>query len=729
MFAAPLLLKKSRFAAALLACSAWPMVAAAADDTPVVVADALTSVELDPVHVNGRRPDDFKPDESNVGSKPAAALRDIPQAVTVINRAVLDAQNATTLTEALRNVPGITLSGGEGGAIGDNINLRGFTARTDIYLDGARDRAQYQRDTFELESVEVLKGPSSLFFGRGSTGGVINQVTKAPTLKPGYTVTGSLGSDDYYRSTIDVNEPFAEHAALRLSAFAQNISSTRDVIENKDYGFAPSLALGLGTDTRLVVNALVQRNDDVPDYGLPFLNGKPAPVSKHRFYGDTDDFFEQDVNVLRARLEHRFNEALTLRDQVLASQVDTRARPTPYRVCTAAFNTAANPCPVSPLGTPLDQITVQADRRDRVLRDEALFNQLDLIAAFKTGPIRHTVVVGSEVGLDSSRNQTYATNPRETDSLGNFTPGPTPANVTRTPTVYTKTRGQTLAFYGNDAVALTEQLKLVGGVRWDRYDATADGRNVVTDRNTTFRRARTDYATSVRGGVIWQPDAVQSYYVSYGTSFNPSAEAVTLSAAQQAVAPEKNRSYEVGAKFELLHDALSVNTALFVVDKTDARTTDSSTGIVTLDGDTRVQGFEIGAVGRVTPRWQVIGGYTYLDGELVRTRDANQGHQLANTPKHAASLFTTYDLGHHFELGSGVYYVGKRFVNTANTGRVDAYVRTDFTFAYRRKHYDLQLNLQNAFNETYSDSIVASENGRAVPGRGRTLIGSVIYRY
>jgi catecholate siderophore receptor len=727
--------KKTPLAAALLMLGTLPLSAQATGNNAdggtagVNIAANTESVELEAVQVNGRRPDDFKPDYANVGSKPEAALRDIPQSVTVINRAVLNAQNATTLTDALRNVPGITLSGGEGGAIGDNINLRGFTARTDIYLDGARDRAQYRRDTFELESVEVLKGPSSLFFGRGSTGGVINQVTKAPTLKPGYEITGSIGSDDYYRSTIDINQPFAEHAAFRLSAVGQNVSSTRDVIQNKDYGFAPSLSLGIGTDTRLTLNGLVLRNDDVPDYGIPFLNGRPAPVSKNRFYGDTDDFFTQDVNVFRARLDHNFNGWLTLRDAALASQTDTDARPTPYRVCTAAFNTPAAPCPVSAIGTPLDQITVQSDRRDRELQDSALFNQLDLIAKFDTGPIAHTLVVGNEVGLDTSRNQAFANTPRETDSLGNFTPGPTPAGTARSRTTYTKTRGYTFALYANDIVALTKQLKLVGGLRWDRYKATSDGRTTVTNAATTFQRGRTDYATSVRGGVIWQPDAVQSYYVSYGTSFNPSAETVTLSAAQQAVSPEKNRSYEIGAKFELLHDALSLNTAAFVVEKTDARTTDATTGTVTLDGDTEVKGFEIGAVGRLSEHWQLIGGYTFLDGKLKRTRDANQGNELANTPKNAASLFTTYRFLRDFEAGVGVYYIDKRYVNTANTGSVDAYVRTDFTLAYRRPQYDLQLNLQNAFDESYSESIVASENGRAVPGRGRTLIGSVIYRF
>lgn len=723
----------------MLGCGAAYGAEPAAPAEPTEVA-AAASVELDEVQVHGTRAGDFKPGTSSVGAKTDTALRDIPQSVTVINRAVLDAQNATNLTDALRNVPGITLSAGEGGQIGDNVNLRGFTARTDIFLDGARDRAQYRRDTFELDSIEVLKGPSSLFFGRGSTGGVINQVTKLPSLKAARSVTGSIGTDDWYRTTIDLNQPLSDHAAVRLNAFAQDIGSTRDVVDARDFGLAPSLRFGIGEASEFTISALVQRNADIPDYGLPFAFGRVADVSRNRFYGDTDDYFDQDANVVRARWDQRFNGNLALRNQVIVQDTHVEARPTPYRVCTAAFNTAATPCPVSPPGTPLDQVTVQSDRRDRLVDDYSLYDQLDLLASFDTGPFRHSLVFGGEVGQDRTRARNFATSPRQTDSLGNFTPGPTADGTTRTATTDTRGVGDTLAIYVNDAVTLTPTFKAVAGIRYDRYQAHSNALTVATGARTVFER--TDTATSVRGGLIWQPVDWISSYVSYGTSFNPSAEAVTISAAQALVGPERNRSYELGTKLDLLNNTLSLSAAAFLIDRTDARTTDPVTNTVRLDGRTQVRGFEVSAVGRVTPALQIIGGYTFLDSELVDTLDGSgtgaarisfEGNRLPNTPRNAASLFTTYRVGEIYggqvETGGGVYYVGPRYVTTANTTQVDAYTRCDLTVAWLRPTFDLRLNVQNLLDSAYLDAIIASENGRAVPGRGRTVVATVGVRF
>lgn len=728
--ATPLPFRKTPMAMALLMLGSLPVAARAEGEAPAPYQTA--TAELDAVEVRSRRDDDFQADHSSVGAKTDSALRDIPQTVTVVTRAVLDAQNATTLTEALRNVPGITLSAGEGGQIGDNVNLRGFTARTDIFLDGMRDRAQYRRDTFELERVEVLKGPSSLFFGRGSTGGVINQVTKLPTRKAAREFTGSIGSDDWYRGTLDVNQPIGERAAVRLNAFAQDVGSTREVIENRDYGFAPSLRLGIGSATELAVSALVQRNQDIPDYGIPFAFGRPAEVPLDRFYGDTDDYYDQQANVLRLRLDHHVNEIFSLRNQILLEDTSIQARPTPYRVCTPDFNTAADPCPVSPPGTPVDQITVQSDRRDRLVDDYSLFNQFDAIAKFATGPLQHTLIVGIEAGQDRTRNRSFATSPRATDSLGNFTAGPTPPGTQRTASTDTRGRGDTLAFYANDTVAIGEQLKLVGGIRRDRYEAHSDALAVPTGAHTVL--ARKDEATSLRAGLIWQPTRWLSHYAAYGSSFNPSAEAVTITAAQALVAPEKTKSYEVGSKADLLGGALSLSGALFLIDKTDARTTDPVTSTVSLDGHTQVRGLELGAVGRISTPWQLLAGYTLLDSELVSTRDRSggqslEGNRLPNTPRHSGNLFTTYALPGGLEAGAGVYYVGARYLTTANTTRVDDYVRTDLTLSWKQPAYDLRLNLQNVFDTGYYDAVISSANGRAVPGRGRTIVGTLAVRF
>ncbi|MES2684999.1 MAG: TonB-dependent siderophore receptor [Pseudomonadota bacterium] len=724
-------------AAAALAFATLPSFAQqTAAAGPEVAALTTTDVLLNEVKVVDRQAGrDFIPETTTVGRLPLV-ISEVPQVVTVINRAVLDAQVATTLGDALRNVPGITLGSGEGGNIGDNLVLRGFTARTDIYLDGARDRGQYSRDTFSLESVEVLKGPASLFFGRGSTGGVINQVSKTPLKQDRSQVTASLGTDAYYRSTADFNRVLSDTASFRVAMFVQDVGSTRDVVEKEDFGFAPSLAVALNKNTDLTLTGLVQRNRDIPDYGLPFINGAPAKVPHSRFYGNTDDQFDQDANVGKVKVEHRFNDWLSLQNQTQISENTLKASPTPYRVCTNAFNNPAGSCPVAPAGAPYDQVTVQSDRRDRELRDTSVFNQLDVIAKLNTAGIAHTLVGGIEVGRDSTANQSFTASRRQLDNLGNFEPNATPSDITRTQAA-TRTEGtaRTQAVYLNDTVTLTPQWKVVGGVRRDRFDA--DARTITNATSAATGFARTDYGTSLRGGVIFEPIPTVNTYVSYGTSFNPSAEAVTISAAQSSVAPEKTQSYEAGAKWEALGGNLLLTSAVFLIDKTNARTTDGL-GVVTLDGNTQVQGFEFGAVGRITRHWQVIGGYTRLDSELKKTNDGSgtgaarisfQGNQLANTPENAASLFSTYRFGGGIEVGGGAYYIDERFVNTANITKVDSYVRVDALAAYRQPRYELQINLQNVLDEEYFEGIIGSEGGRATPGIGRTAILTGTYRW
>ncbi|MES2884768.1 MAG: TonB-dependent siderophore receptor [Pseudomonadota bacterium] len=738
-------------AAAALALTTLPSFAqlaasteVAATPSPDAAPPSTADVVLPQVKVVDHAPgEDYAPVTATVGKLPVA-VRDIPQVVTVVTRAVLDAQNATSLTEALRNVPGITLQAGEGGAIGDNVNLRGFTARTDIYLDGSRDRGQYKRDTFSLDSVEVLKGPSSLFFGRGSTGGVINQVSKTPLKTDLNQVGFSYGTDDYTRTTADFNRVLSNTAAVRVALFAQDVKSTRDVVQQQDWGIAPSLRVALNKDTDLTLTGLYQQNRDVPDYGIPFVDGAPAEVPHDRFYGNTDDQFDQNTAVGKIKVEHRLNSWLTLQNQTQLGENSTGANPTPYRVCTTTFNNPAGSCPVAAPGAPYDQVTVQSDRRARELKDTSAFTQFDAIAKLNTGSISHIVVGGVEIGRDSTHNQAYTASRRQLDNLGNFEPNATPADIGRTrAATFTEGSARTMSVYLNDTVGLTPEWKVVGGIRRDRFDAdvkTVNNSNgaIATQANGQPNAfARTDYGTSVRGGVIWQPTTRLSTYASYGTSFNPSAEAVTISASQSTVAPEKTKSYEVGAKWDVFNSKLSLTSAVFHIEKTNARTTDQL-GVVTVDGRTQVEGFELGAVGRITRNWQVIAGYSRLESELKKTNDGTgtgaarvsfQGNELPNTPANAASLFTTYRMLRDYEVGGGFNYIDERFVTTSNLTKVDSYVRADVLAAYHQPRYDVQLNVQNLFDEEFFDSIVASENGRAVPGRGRTVILSGLLRW
>ena len=742
-------------AAAILAAAVTPamsQIGYAAEAAP----DETT---LTPVKVQDKGiKNDYAPGVSSVGAKTPTLIRDIPQTVNVVNRAVLDAQQATSLKDALRYVPGITLSAGEGGQIGDNINLRGFSARTDTYIDGFRDRGQYTRDTFYLDAVEVLKGPSSMLFGRGSTGGVINQSSKRPDLKQRGEVSLSLGSDDYYRTTIDVNQPIADDAAVRVAAFGQDVESTRDVIHNKDYGVAPSLRFGIGSNTEFTLSALIQRNNDIPDYGFPLIRSdgtansvaKPADAPAHNFYGYLDDHFDQDVDSFTAGVKHIISDNTTLNSRVQYNQYRIVASPSPLGTSAIIGQAGAAAIPVQ--STPLDLITSQRQDRDRTIDDSSLFAQTDLVTKLKTSGIQHTVTTGFEFGLDRYSNDRWsypAANTNFPINLGNTDNGDRP-KTNRFKLSKAETDADTFAVYINDQIDLNAQWKMVVGVRWDRY--SADANTVTYLQNGTVSAAtpavsssRTDTMPSVRAGVIWQPTESQSYYISYGTSFNPSAETVTLTAAQENVSPEKNRSYELGAKFDLFDGNLQLNSALFQIEKTNARTTNALTSEVTLDGDIRVRGLEANAVGYITQHWQIMAGYTHLDGKVVNSNDtttlaipaptgtgtvnatiASEGKVLQNTPDDVATLWTTYTLFDALEIGGGAVYSSDRYVNNFETAKIDGYTRFDATVAWRQPKYDVRLNLQNVTDKKYFE--VAS-GGRATPANGRTAIVTGTYRF
>ncbi|WP_250500395.1 TonB-dependent siderophore receptor [Caballeronia sp. GAWG1-5s-s] len=674
---------------------------------------------------------DFQPEVSSVGAKVPTALRDIPQAVVVVPKAVLQSQAVSSFSDALRNVPGVTLGAAEGGQIGNNINLRGFTARTDIYLDGFRDRGQYYRDTFNLESIDVLYGPSSLYFGRGSTGGVINQVSKQPELKPRADVSVQAGTHDRYRTTVDINQPMTETSAFRINAFGQDLGSTRDQMKSKDYGVAPEVKFGIGTPTQVTLSALIQHNRDQPDYGIPPLNGHPAPVDTKTFYGFTDDRTIQDVQTLNARVEHRFNDVFTLRNQTQFSHYSTEAR------ATNAAAVLTGPLGTSPALTngnyttlPLSSLYVRLQGKDRNINDHSVYNTTDFEGKFATGFLKHDVLVGVDLSHETYSNQSFtATTPGLPSNTLAIVPlvDPTyttrPLNYREVATNLAESSANGIGLYLNDTVSFGEHWKWIGGVRWDRYEAS-----IHNSINAPGYATQTNYFTSVRTGVVWQPTEWQSYYVSYGTSFNPSLEALTLTNNQQNTPPEKNRSYEIGSKWDLLNGGLSLTQSLFNIEKTNART-QVSTGEYTLDGDVRVRGYQLGVAGHITNKWQVFGGYTYMDGTVQKALDGTTGHTLANTPHHMLTLWSTYNVTPNWEFGGGPSYVSSRYAANNNLVQVGGYTRWDAMAAYHQKRYDIQFNVVNLTDKKYYDALIPSDGGRAVPGLGRTFLATLNYRF
>jgi catecholate siderophore receptor len=665
----------------------------------------------------------YDADSSSVGAKVPAALRDIPQSVVVVNRDLMDAQGVTSFQDALRNVPGITIGGAEGGQIGNNINLRGFTARTDIYLDGFRDPGQYYRDIFDLSAIEVLKGPSSMMFGRGSTGGVINQVSKEPELKSFGEVSATVGTDDRYRTSADFNQPLSDTAAVRVNMFAQDMHSTRDVTANKDHGIAPSLRLGIGTPTQITLSALLQRNHDMPDYGLPPVNGRPADVNLKNWYGLTDDHTDETVNSFNARLEHTFSPDVSLRSQLQYSQYTTNARETAASAVVTAAGVTLDKTTGNPTDLPLQDLYAQLASHDRLIHDDTLDSQTDLVTKFDTGSFQHTLITGIELAHETYNNQGYTRNGLPLLSLLDPAEEATPTNVTTTVGNYAQSSANTVGIYANDTIKLNDQWTFVAGLRRDRF--AADITNTVS---LPAYAAQTVYFTSVRGGLIYQPSDTQSYYVSYGTSFDPSLEQLTLTNGTQDLAPEKNRSYEIGGKWNLLNDTLQLSSALFNLEQTNSRT-ETSSGEYVLDGNIRVRGAEFGATGHLTDHWQLFSGYTFMDAKVIKAMDGTQGNVPANTPRNTFTTWTSYTFAGHWEVGGGPTYMSQRYAANTDVVSVGGYTRWDAMLAYHQPRYDVRLNLINLTNKQYFDALIQSDGGRSVPGIGRTAMVTFDYKF
>jgi catecholate siderophore receptor len=491
----------------------------------------------------------------------------------------------------------------------------------------------------------------------------------------------------------------------------------RNEIELQRFGLAPSIAFGLGTPTQFTFSYLLQHEDNIPDYGLPFLFGTPAPVDRANFYGLVNEDYERTLlNVFTARLDHRFSDQLSLRNTLRYSRTEREAAVT-------TLSLVGTPTP----STPLSAITVSRGTRPaRDTEEGILINQTELTARFVALGVKHIVSTGMEVAHETfdALRFTHANVPQA--NLRNPEVRPDTSRMTRTISARTDTTTTSFGIYAVDHIRLLPSLDLIGGLRWDLFDAD------FTSHLNNQKFERTDKEVSYRAGLVFHPTPMQSYYFSFGTSFNPSAEALALAMNNANTGPEENRNFEVGAKIGLFKDTVSLQGALFRLEKTNARTLDPATQLQVLEGAQRVQGFEVGIAGRLLPHWNLFAGYTYLDSKILESNDLQnnvpiEGKQLQNTPRHSASFWSTYDIGEQWQVGTGVFYLGERFANSSNTNRVPETIRWDATVAYQlNKHVQLRLNALNLPDALYYETVQSS---RAVPGAGRTFILSGNFTY
>jgi catecholate siderophore receptor len=649
--------------------------------------------------------------------------QDTPQSVSVVSNRLMTEQAATRLEDALKNVPGITLNAGEGAARGDTVNLRGFSAFNDFFLDGIRDAAVYTRDSFDLDSLEVLKGPSAVLFGRGSTGGAINQVTKAPVLTPFDSMTTQFGSNDLFRATADLDTPIGAAAAARLNLMGESSEvADRDEVRNRRWGVAPAVGLGIGERDSLTFAFLHQQEDDVPDTGIPFVLGEPAPVPRDSDYGLTSDRTTADDDIATARYVHQFSEGLFLADTLRYAHYDFD-----YRFDAPNFGSTT---PTS--GEPLGSILVGRDAPSSSGIQTNLTEQLDLTARFETGFISHTFVTGIEIARQASDLQRYV-NPFNTNN--NWVPetpllAPDPYQTHAVEPVSSRqiTTAPSGGAYVMDTIGFGRHLALVAGVRYDYFSADYDQLTVAS--GAVLNLHELNRLGSPRASLVIKPTARQTYYLSYGTSFDPSAEALTLTTKTADLGPVKAKSYEAGAKSEWLGGGLSITGALFHTEVDNAQTNDpDDPNITVLNGDERVNGLEVGASGHLTRQWEITSGYTYLDGRtLASGTPAYVGKVMPNVAHNALNLWTEYEFSATWEVGAGGNWLSHRYADSGQTANVPGYVVWNAMVSHAlSRNLRLQLNGLNLFDKLYYDGVYytsVSEN-HAIPGAGRTVMLSI----
>ena len=674
----------------------------------------------------------YQPPAAASSPKFTAPLLDTPRSVTIITEELMKDRGTTSLQDVLRTTPGITLGSGEGGTpTGDRPFIRGYEASTDIFIDGVRDYARGSHETFNLESVEVLKGPSSAYTGRGGTGGSINLETKSPKLQRFLEVSGGFGNAGQWRATADGNIPFSDSGAVRLNLMKMGGEVPgRDGVTIDRWGIAPSVAFGLGTPTRVTLSYAHIENNDMPDLGAPFRNAArpdritPPDVDRELFYGRRQvDFRKNEFDTATAKVEHDFSDTFKLRNitrygESLNHYLMTRPS---FDNCTA---TSGEPC-----ASEGPDVQFRRDDRARWRSSKSLINQTDLYGKFNTGSIAHSYIAGLEFSQEKIYSKSMGNLPgrdhdflHSPDSNRSYT-----NNISygeRTPDGHIKTR----SLYVMDTMELTPQFSLNAGLRYDNFKVD----------NTSAQR--TDSFWNYQLGAVYKPAPNGSVYLSFGTSSNPSGENLGQAggadgpaggAAIRDLKPEKSRSWELGTKWDLMDHRLSLTAAIFETRKTDARSTDPVTGDVSLSGNNRVRGLEFGAAGAITPKWNVWAGVSFLDPKVTQYRSGNNvfdGNRMKFIAKQSMNFWTTYAITPQLTIGGGLTHVGSRYADDANTLVLPSHTVYDAMLRYQvNKQFSVQFNVNNIGNKAVYD---ASHVGIfANMGPGRSYMLNATYRF
>lgn len=702
-------------------------VAMAQSQTSTVDGTATESQTLPTVSVKAKRAPQAAPSKENLQTvttnvgKGQQAIRDIPQSLSVITEKLLDDVKLDTLKEALHYTSGITFAATENGTDQD-IRLRGFPVATvgDLMIDGMKDPSQYDRDTFNYDRIEVLRGSASMLFGRGSTGGVINQVTKKPMLADQSDVMATIGTGDYLRTTVDLNKRTDENAAIRINAMVTNADNYGAQI--KKHGVAPTYAWGIGTANEFNIGLFYLKVDNVPMSNIRYLGGSVPDNTPRAFYGTSKDYLKGEATYLMGSWLHRLGGNAEVRTQFRSGTFDraTWGATAGYPTGTTAAN-LTNRTNLTVVGlTP---------RKDKI---SGTYLQSDYSNKLQLAGMRHEVQAGIDLAYEqadsySSYNGVGANYAKGTVAVGgdnSYTPLLNP--LYRKSADYKANSG---GVYAQDLVSLTDTWKILAGLRWDRFKANTGQFSTSTGAQTGDSTVEYGSLWSHRIGALYQPTPEQSYHVSYGTSFNTSADTYKYTTANEAgIDPEKSRNIEIGAKLDWFNGALSTRGALFRTEKFNERTQDrdvADAGVYMLSGKRHAQGLELDIVGKLTEQLELHASLTHIfeakidkTGTLestrngVTTRSNATGQPVGLTPKHTGSMWLTYQASPALRLGVGARGASENRPLSATSGaasttaRAPGYVAYDAMVEYKfNQDVFAQVNVSNLTDRVYGDQL------------------------
>jgi catecholate siderophore receptor len=639
---------------------------------------------------------------SRTATKTDTPLRDTPQSATVLSHAVIADQAMQSMADVVRYVPGITMAQGEGHR--DAPVIRGQTSTADFFVDGVRDDAQYLRDLYNVERVEALKGSNAMIFGRGGGGGVINQVRREASWSPVATLTLEGGSFDHKRGTLDVGHPFGEHVAGRLDAVYENSAGFRERSRLTRKGISPTATILAGAGTIVRLDFEHFRDDRNVDRGIPSFLGAPALTPIETYFGDPD------VSHARARVDAG---AILVDRQLGGVSLRNRTRAVHYD----KFYQNVYPGAVDSTGT---LVNLQGYNNGIVRTN--LFNQTDLTGTLTTGAVRHTLLAGAELSrqnTDNRRNTAYfgatattlqvpLSQPARSTGVA-FRPSATDAD--------NHVRADVAALYTQDQIALSDHWQAIAGLRIDAFTVRFHNNRNGQDLQ------RFDRLVSPRAGVIFKPVTPASLYASYSVSHLPSSgdQFSSLTATTQTLEPERFRNLEVGAKWDV-RSSLSLSGALFQLDRSNSSAPDPANPERTVQtGAQRTTGYELGATGEITERWQIVGGFSSQTARIrSRTTAAVAGATVPLVPRSTVSLWNRVQLAPALGAGLGAVHQTRMYAAVDNRVTLPAFTRWDGAlFVNLPRRTRAQLNVENLLDTRYYAT--SQGNNNIMPGASRTV--------